>query len=73
MFNILQIPSGCTAPTSTPFLPTSSEHTYFGNFTNIDCPDGGRRLFDTACNSLMHGEELCQSVLGSFFLYEVIL
>ena len=52
VFDILQTHSECTAPTCTPNLPTSSEHTYFGNFTNIDNPDGGRRLFDPACSSL---------------------
>jgi len=71
IFDILQIPSGCTAPNYTPYLPTSSEQTEFVNFTNIDYPDRGRRLFDTACSSLMHSEESCWSVLGSFFLCEL--
>ena len=66
VFDILQTHSECTAPTCTPYLPTSSEHTYFGNFTNIDNPDGGRRLFDPSCSSLMHSKEYCQSVWEAF-------
>ena len=73
IFDILQIHSGCITPTCTPYLPTCNEQTQSRIFTNIDYPDRGRRLFDTACSSLLHSEEYCQRVLGSFFLYEVIL